>query len=58
MKYLVRVYEVHSIDIQVDAESLERAKEIANDMIEIGDNINDSEYSYTMEPEDWEVWKI
>jgi hypothetical protein len=55
-KYVVRVYEIHGVDIDVEAENRDHAKEIANEKIE--------QYPYTVEyfstkdVDDWEVFEI
>ena len=57
MKYVVTVYEVHSLDIEVEADNPDQAREAANAILEDGEAISDidSSYDYTMEPEEWKV---
>ena len=58
-KYLVRVYEVHYLDIPVEAETKREACEKAEDKI-CNDDLSeyDQGYSYTLEKEDWKVEKV
>jgi len=52
-KYIVTVYEVHSVDIEVEAENKEDAKNKANEVIEAEAPIG--EYYCTKDPEYWDV---
>jgi hypothetical protein len=55
-KYVVTVYEIHGVDIEVEAENRDHAKEIANEKID--------QYPYTVEyystkdVDDWQVLEI
>lgn len=53
MKYMVEIKEVHVAVVEVEAENEEEAKEKANDII-IEEDVQ-SNYSYTMDIEDWDV---
>ena len=55
-KYLVTVYEVHSVDIEVEAENREDAIDVANAKIE--EYPYTVEYNYTMNTEDWPVLEL
>lgn len=59
--YYVGVQEVHIQTYLVEAESPEKARELASEMIEAGDESLETEYSHTLEPEEWTVteniWK-
>jgi hypothetical protein len=52
-KYIVTVYEVHSVDIEVEAENKEDAKNKANEVIEAEAPIG--EYYCTKDTEYWDV---
>jgi capsular polysaccharide biosynthesis protein len=52
-KYVVTVYEVHSIDIEVEAYNKEEARDLANEKIEQFPYT--VEYDHTMDVEDWPV---
>lgn len=52
-KYVVTVYEVHSIDIEVEAYNKEEARDLANEKIE--QLPYTVEYDHTMDVEDWAV---
>lgn len=52
-KYLVYVKEIHSGEVQVDAESPEQARELANEFIQQFELV--TEYSSTTDPETWDV---
>jgi hypothetical protein len=55
-KYLVTVYEIHSVDIEVEAMDEDEALDLANDKIE--------QYPYTVEycstkdPSEWHVIEL
>lgn len=56
-KFVVTMKEIHSIDIEVEANSIEEAREKVSDMIyedETG-RLQETEYSYMLEPEEWNV---
>ena len=55
-KYVVTVYEIHSLDIEVDAENEEDAKDKANEVIEAESPIG--EYYCTRGTDYWEVLEI
>jgi hypothetical protein len=55
-KYVVTVYEVHSIDIDVEAEDEDQAREKANDIM--CDDTLITEYDHTMDVEDWPVLEL
>jgi hypothetical protein len=52
-KYIVTVYEVHSLDIEVEAENEEDAKDKANEVIEAESPIG--EYYCTRGTDYWDV---
>ena len=52
-KYVVTVYELHSIDIEVEAENKEDAKDKANEIIEAEAIIG--EYYCTRGTDHWDV---
>lgn len=54
--YVVTVYEVHSIDIDVEAENEDQAREKANDII--CEDTLIAEYAYTMETSEWPVLEL
>jgi hypothetical protein len=56
-KYVVTVYEVHSIDIDVEAEDEDQAREKANDIMCEEDTLI-TEYDHTMDVEDWPVLEL
>jgi capsular polysaccharide biosynthesis protein len=55
-KYVVTVYEVHSIDIEVEAYNKEEARDLANEKIEQFPYT--VEYDHTMDVEDWPVLEL
>ena len=55
-KYVVTVYEVHSVDIEVEAYNKEEARDLANEKIE--QLPYTVEYDHTMNVEDWEVLEL
>ena len=55
-KYVVTVYEVHSVDIEVEAYNKEEARDIANEKIEQFPYT--VEYDHTMDVEDWPVLEL
>mgnify|MGYP006272624645 FL=1 len=56
MKYIVRVQEVHTIEVPVDASSVENAIEKAKDAIANGDvDYTNLEYSHTIDSDDWTI---
>jgi hypothetical protein len=55
-KYVVTVYEVHSVDIEVEAYNKEEAKDLANEKIE--QLPYTVEYDHTMDVEDWDVLEL
>lgn len=55
-KYLVTVYEVHSVDIEVEAENEEDAKDVANQKIEDYPYVVD--YCYTQGTDEWAVTEL
>lgn len=55
-KYSVFVQEVHTIKIDIDdAKNPQHARQLANTIIEFGEDLPPAEYSYTREPGDWTV---
>jgi hypothetical protein len=55
-KYVVTVYEVHSVDIEVEAYNKEEARDLANEKIE--QLPYTVEYDHTMDVEDWAVLEL
>jgi hypothetical protein len=55
-KYIVTVYEVHSVDIEVEAYNKEEARDLANEKIE--QLPYTVEYDHTMDVEDWAVLEL
>jgi hypothetical protein len=55
-KYVVTVYEVHSVDIEVEAYNKEEARDLANEKIE--QLPYTVEYDHTMDVEDWDVLEL
>ena len=55
-RYIVTVYEVHSVDVEVYAGDEEQARDLANEKIEA--NPYNVEYDYTMDIEDWSVLEL
>ena len=55
-KYVVTVYEVHSVDIEVEAYNKEEARDLANE--KIGQFPYTVEYDHTMDVEDWPVLEL
>jgi capsular polysaccharide biosynthesis protein len=55
-KYVVTVYEIHSIDIEVEAYNKEEARDLANEKIEQFPYT--VEYDHTMDVEDWPVLEL
>lgn len=55
-KYIVTVYEVHSVDIEVEAYNKEEARDLANEKIEQFPYT--VEYDHTMDVEDWPVLEL
>ena len=55
-KYVVRVYEIHYVDIDVEAKNRDHAKEIANEKIE--ESHSTVQYFSTKGVDDWEVFEI
>jgi capsular polysaccharide biosynthesis protein len=55
-KYVVTVYEVHSVDIEVEAYNKEEARDLANEKIEQFPYT--VEYDHTMDVEDWAVLEL
>jgi hypothetical protein len=56
-KYIVEVKEVWSVEVEVELPATATKEQIlnaANDKIEEGDN-GESQYDYTLEPDDWTV---
>jgi hypothetical protein len=63
MKYEVKVYEVYSTTITVEAESEQDAQGIAEEILSAGcypDNTDIPEvtYDYTMDRSDWSVYEV
>jgi len=56
-KYKVTIREVHDVVVEVEAENMEHAKEVAAEKIQTEDNLNIS-YNYTMEEDMWDVNKV
>lgn len=52
-KYVVTIEEVHSYDIEVEAENEKEARNKACDRIEEGEF--EATYSYTFDPQEWNV---
>ena len=60
-KYSVKIKEVHTITVELEAESSQDARSKVNDMLANQDDkipFDLLEYSHTMPPEDWTVDKI
>lgn len=57
MKYNVQIYEVHTISVDVEADSEDDAKSKAMDKLESSDTL-DIEYSHTLEQDEWVVSDI
>jgi hypothetical protein len=55
-KYVVTVYEVHSVDIEVEAYNKEEARDLANEKIEQFPYT--LEYDHTMNIKDWAVLEL
>ena len=55
-KYVVTVYEVFSVDIEVEAYNKEEARDLANEKIE--QLPYTVEYDHTMDVEDWPVLEL
>ena len=55
-KYRVWVKEVHGYLVEVDADDSAEAREKANEYIQ--ENEINTEYSHTMELEDWDVYMV
>jgi hypothetical protein len=55
-KYVVTVYEVHSVDIEVEAHNEEHARDVANQRIEEYPYTVD--YDHTMDAEEWPVLEL
>ena len=55
-KYVVTVYEIHSVDIEVEAYNKEEARDLANEKIEQFPYT--VEYDHTMDVEDWPVLEL
>lgn len=58
MKFIVTVKEVHTYDVEVDAETVEGARKKASDMLQEGIEDISPEYSDTMDPSEWNVTKV
>lgn len=62
-KKVVEVLEIHRLQIEVDADSDDEAREKANaalesGFLENGDAVNDSSiYMRTTDPSEWRVWE-
>ena len=56
-KYTVRVFEVHFVDVPVEAENAEAAKDLVRDMVKTGDHADagELEYSHVMDSVSWDV---
>lgn len=62
-KFKVRVYEVHSVVLNIEADNEDEARQIATEIIENGqypngENVPDVVYDYTMDADDWGVWTV
>jgi hypothetical protein len=62
MKYTVKAYEVYSVDIDVEAEDVDDARQKAEDILSAGEYENgqvlsESVYDFTMDSDDWTVWE-
>lgn len=55
-QYNVKVYEVYSYVLVVEADSKEAALQKAEQLINTEDHPAD-EYEYTLDSEEWDVWK-
>lgn len=55
--YTVRVFEVHFVDVPVEAESADLAKDLVKTMVATGDHADAGElgYSHVMDSETWDV---
>ena len=60
-KFNVNIKEVHTMTVEVEAESSQDARSKVNDMLANEDEkipFDHLEYSHTMPPEDWTVEKL
>jgi hypothetical protein len=55
-KYQVKVFEVHSCIIDVEAEDEQAAINVAEEMLCMGDEVV-TKYEYTLDIDDWKVWE-
>lgn len=53
--FIVRVPEVHFVEVIVEAPNIVEAKKKVNLMIEDGSDLPEPEYGYTMDDEEWSV---
>lgn len=62
MKYLVKIREVHTVSIEVDAADADEALVEAHQILEEGESekhpLLKSEYEYTLDQEDWSVEEV
>lgn len=54
--YQVKICEVYSTIVDVEAENEDEARQRANERLE-NDDLGEGEYDYTLEPEEWQVWE-
>ena len=63
MKYWVKIAEVHTQDILVEAENEDAARKVASNTVDTGlypdgDTLEDcTHYSYTIDYSEWTVWE-
>lgn len=55
MRLEVSIKEVHTVTVHLEADSLEEALSLANDIIEEGYDALDLEYSHTLDKDQWTV---
>ena len=56
MKYIVKVKEVHVVEVEVEAESPAEARSKVAEKLHDEDYMeNELVYSHTLEPEEWDV---
>ena len=55
-KYLVTVYEIHSVDIEVEAKNEDHARSIAN--VKIEESPYTVEYERTYDIDNWDVLEL
>lgn len=58
MRYQVDIFEVWARTVTVEADSVEAAKDKANDIIEAGNAVDTFEYSHTLDLDSWDAQKV